>query len=348
MWAPGFSRDGALIFYGGGHGGSLDVALFIFDFSTGLWSRVGPAMPTSPLSFADLDPIWADHQVQGQPVVLGVHTYNYPTYVPPGVSGVGPRGGWLLPQHAHIHTGGFSGGALPHAVDLATGTWMRFSRGPGVTGPFNLGGTIDDTRRGRVWWSTLGASVWNRMDWSDEHPRPVRTSSVKPAGAVYASGSYYPRHVYVPEADMVVGFWCEYAQTAVRGEVLNCSTGEPVRVGTADWPVMNVMGAGFGVDWCPATRKFYLYEGYGRTRVLTLQPSSLDFSSCSWTWGEEPFSKPAWAARNIGGGEVPLSRWRYIPTLGCFAWCDGPAFSDTCADGQRHKGVMQLWRPQGT
>ena len=40
-WAPGYSANGAMVFWGGGHGGGEDVSLYLFDFTTATWSRIG-------------------------------------------------------------------------------------------------------------------------------------------------------------------------------------------------------------------------------------------------------------------------------------------------------------------
>ena len=331
-----------MIYWGGGHGGGSDVSLYLFDFSTGLWSRVGPPNPAADYS-ASIDPVWDDYLVDGNYIVPGLHSYNYPSYVPPKASGTGAKGSWLLPQHISGN-----GGAIPHAVDLSTGKWTRFARAPGVSGQSPYAGAFEDTRRGRLWWAAMELPTLNMLDWAESHPRAIHRVRVLPEGAVYAFGGYYARHVYVPEADMAIGFWCQYGQTRVRGQVLNLASGNPVHVGGDPWPEKHMRGAGFGADWCSATQTFYFYEGFGSNKVITLKPSGLDFAKCSWQWGEEAFNGAAWAGSPGGGGEVPMSRWRYIPALKCFAWSDGPNFSALCADGQTRDGIMQLWRPLGT
>lgn len=350
-FAPGFSPHGALIFYGGGHGGGNDSGLYLFDFTTGKWSRVGPAMPATSYLASDemtgLDPQFYDYLHEGSYIVPGLHTYNYPAYVPPGVSGSGAKGSWVLPQLI----GGSTSGAKPHAVDLASGVWSRFATGTGASAQSPYAGSIEDTRRQRLWWAAMEQPTMNMLDWTQSHPRTIQSFAVQPAGNVYAFGGYYARHVYVAETDMAVGFWCQYGQTAVLGEVLDFSSGRPVRMAGNRWPAMTVRGAGFGVDWCGVTQAFYIYEGYGANRVLKLTPSSLEFHECNWTWREEPFANAAWETPPPGddrGGAQALSRWRYIPWLRCFAWSDGPGYKALCADGMVHDGVMQLWRPLGT
>lgn len=347
-WAPGYSAYGALAFWGGGHGGGDDVGLYVFDFTSGLWSRVGPDNPSTDYTNS-LDVTFYDYLHQGSYVVPALHTYNYPAYVPPNSSGTGARGSWLLPQLV----GGGSSGSQPHAVDLESGRWTRFTSAPGPnTGASTFAGSIEDTRRGRVWWAASDSTRLNMLDFADAHPRSIRNVQVQGVGGNFAFGGYYARHVYVPETDMVVGFWCLYAQSRVRGEVFDMTSGTPVRMGGESWPEQQVVGgAGFGVDWCPDTAAFYIYEGRGATRVLKLKPSSLEFHACTWTWSQEPFVGPAWEPNPNGvdrPGAQPMSKWRYIPWLRCFAWSDGPNFSAVCADGVRRSGVMQLWRPLGT
>jgi hypothetical protein len=347
-WAPGFSPYGALAFWGGGHGGGEDVSLYVFDFTTGLWSRVGPSNPATADYTQQLDPVWYDYLHEGSYIVPALHTYNYPSYVPPNLSGSGPKGSWLLPQLV----GAAGSGAKPHAVDLATGRWTRFSSNPGNWGQTPYAGSIEDTRRNRVWWFSTDSADINLLDLNEPHPRRVHVMPAAPAGTLLAFGGYYARHVYVPETDMAVGFWCYYGQSQLRGQIMDMTSGRPVELSGPTWPTRNMaLGAGFGVDWCPDTRSFYFYEGRGTTRVLKLTPSTLEFHQATWEWSEETFSSPAWETFGTNPepqGAHPFTRWRYIRWLKCFAWSDGPAFSAPGPDGVRRAGMMQLWRPLGT
>ena len=345
-WAPGFSPYGALVFWGGGHGGGSDVGLYVFDFTTGLWSRVGPANPAQDyLHLVEANVDFYDHLHEGSYIVPGLHTYNYPAYVPPDLPGSGPRGQWLLPQLV----GGANSGAKPHAVDLATGVWTRFSTGPGVGGQSPYTGSIEDTRRQRVWWATIGDAWMNMLDLTEPHPRNIHVRRLLPTGSQYGHGGYYARPVYVAETDMVVSLWCFYLQTRVRGEVYDLSRGELVHMGALTLPPLDIpTGAGFGLDWCPHTRAFYLYPGWGSEQVFKLTPSSLEFHECTWEWSEERFAGAVFQASGTGSGAQPFSRWRYVPWLRCFAWTDGPGVSGMVADGQQRDGIVQLWRPLGT
>jgi hypothetical protein len=348
-WAHGFSPYGALAFWGGGHGGGDDVGLTVFDFSTGLWSRIGPDNPAAQYSGADgesgLDPVFYDYLHEGSYIVPALHTYNYPAYVPPNLPGSGPKGSWLMPQLV----GGTKSGAIPHAVNLETGEWTRFSNGRGISGQSPYAGSIEDTRRNRVYWAAISGATLNMLNLNEVHPRSIQQVPILPRGTIFVHGGYYARHVYVPESDMAVGFWCRYQETLLRSEVLDLSPGTPVSRGAPALPEMNtLLGPGFGVDWCTHTQAFYFYEGRGSTRVLKLKPSSLEFHECSWAWTEEVFADPVFDVPSSGGGSQPFSRWRYVPWLRCFAWSDGPNCKGTVADGVARYGIMQLWRPQGT
>ncbi|UQA55967.1 hypothetical protein [Polyangium aurulentum] len=341
-FASGFSTYGAMVFWGGGHGGGDDVSLYVFDFTSNKWSRVGPSNPETDYNGL-VDPTWQDYLHEGSYIVPALHTYNYPTYVPPNKSGTGPKGSWLLPMLVRNGPP-----VAPHAVDLETGVWTRFSSAIGTfeaQGPYT--GVLEDTKRGRIFWAGSDEPGVNWLDFEETHPRTIHREKIAWA---WATGGYYPRHVYVPEVDMAVGFWTQYGQTKVLGEVLDMSSGVPVLKAFIPWPDHDVNGAGFGVDWCPITKKFYIYEGRGKNTVETLTPSSLDFTTATWTWGTETFGgdAPAWSTEMTGGGgDVAMSKWRYIPQLRSFAWSDGVAYSAP-VDGVTRDGIMQLWRPSGT
>lgn len=344
-WAPSFSAYGAMVFWGGGHGGGDDVSLYVFDFTTGLWSRVGPANPSFDYT-NQLSPDFYDYASNGNYIVPALHTYNYPAYVPPNLPGSGPKGSWLLP---HL-VGGAGSGAVPHAVDLQSGVWSRFSTERGSSGQSPYAGSIEDTRRNKVWWAAMDAGTLNMLDLDAAHPRTIQQVQVLPAGQLFSFGGYYARHVYVPEADMAVGMWCLYGQNRIRGEFLDMTSGRPVRLGGDNWPdIASANGAGFGVDWSPDHQAFYIYSGFGSTAVTKLKPSTLEFHQATWTVTQESFNGAAWESPasnpNRQGAQV-MSKWRYIPWLRCFAWCDGPGVSGPSPDGVTRAGVMQLWRPR--
>lgn len=349
-WANG--DRGSISHWGGGHGGGDNHALWDFDLNSRLWRRIGPSNPPTDYIAAVDAPgnDWNDYLWEGSYIVPSLHTYNYPAYVPPGYPGAGTKGQWILP---HL-VGGPNSGGKPHAVDLSTGVWTRATSNFAVTdNGETYSGSIYDSKRGRLYWAAIGAFRFNRIDFNDPAPRAVSQVTITGGGGNFAFGGYYARHVYVPEADMALGLYTYYAQTNIRGEVFNFASGNPVSMGviTSSLPVLNfVHGAGFGFDWCPITRAFYLYEGRGTATVYKLTPSTLNFATCTWTLTTESFSNPAWdsVTGNTALGPQPMSRWRYIPWARAFGWSDGPDASGVCVDGQTRTGIMQLWRPAGT
>ena len=265
----------------------------------------------------------------------------------------------LLP----LLVGGANSGDKPHMIDLETGVWSRAATNfvTGYLGSSPYCGSIEDTTRNRVWWAGTGSTSMRWLDLTEAHPRTMHTHAIA-GGNNFAFGGYYSRHVYVPEADMAVGIWLRYGDTTpVRGEVFDMSSGVPVRTATLDsaLPSFTITswdggpGPGFGMDWCPITQAFYLFEGPGATRVIKLTPSSLDFASCTWTFSTESYTNSAvglsmgtWG--DPGAGSQPFSKWRWIDGLKCFCWSDGPTSSGVCRDGVTRTGLMQIWRPAGT
>ena len=352
VYASGYSQFGAVCFYGGGHGGGDDSSLYVFDMTVQMWSRVGPAMPSTDYT-ASVDPTWKDFLVSGSYVVPAVHTYGFPSYLEPGIGGTGPKGAWMLPL-----TVSGSPTSSPHNVDLATGVWTR---GTTTARAAEVGevyaGAFRDSVRKRTYWGEMGVNLLKWIDETEAAPRTLRTLSVPS----FSFGGYYSRHVYVPEADQTIGLWLRYADTTpLRGEVFSHVTGVPVHAGgiDANLPSINLFnwegspGPGFGFDWCPDTQAFYLMEGPGVTRVLKLTPSTLNFATCSWTitaittpaFAKEP---PSGISGGPGAGSQPFSKWRYIKALKSFVWSDGPSTSGVCVDGATRTGLFQLWRVPG-
>lgn len=346
-WCPQYSRYGAMVFWGGGHGGGEDHGVYVFDFTTGLWSRVG-AMPPAADYTASLDATWIDYLHGSDRIVPALHTYNYPAYVRPGLPGVGAKGAWLLPALVHS-----SVAHAPHIVDLETGAMSRYTTNAyPMRGGSPYAGSIEDTSRDVVWVGTVGDSYLTKIDLT----QASRTQTdVLVAGGSYAFGGYYARHVYVPEADMAVGFWCRYGETALRGEVIDLATGSPVWTTYLDAALssFDMTGAGFGIDWCPDKQAYYAYEGSGAARVVKITPSSLDFATCTWSITTETVTGlvnqgAGGYGGGTGAGSQPMSKWRYNALLGCFVWCDGPVPSGHVArDGGTRSGLVQLWRPAG-
>lgn len=347
VYIPDYGTHGAMVFWGGGHSGGEDCGLKVFDLGQRRWSRIGPDNPASAYTGAGgstnlRDPDWSDFDHAGQKILAGLHTYAYPAYVPAAMPLGGSRGSWLLP---HIVADAVRG--APHRVDLATGVGSRFTSNFAANRDSPYCGTLHDTKRHVIWWGSSGDASINKVDLKSAAP------SVTVVGFAAGWGGYYGVPVYVPEADMGIVFWTDYGDSRIRGKVLDLESGTPVQIVVSPWPLTGsgapvVGGGGYGVDWCPVTRAFYFYAGFGTTAVYKLKPSTLDFGTCTWTWSTETFSAPAWEPHTSSGyGEVPFTRWRYVPSHRGFGWSDGQNYSAACVDGSTRGGIFQIWRPAG-
>lgn len=358
VFADQFSEYGAMLYWGGGHNGGEDSSIYCFDLTTRLWSRIGPEMPTfeyhGGASHPALDSTFYDYLWQGSYIVPALHTYGYPFYLPPGLPGAGPKGSWVIPQLV----GNANSGAVPHMVDLDTGVWSRMTTNKLYqdTGSTYASAFVD-RKRNKVYWGSLYGSSLLAMDLNEQHPRTM----YRQAGASMGGIIYYPCHVYVPEADAVIGFGMQYGQTRIEYELIELSTGLPRNPATianatfgGNYNMPPTAGGGLpsavSADWCPETQSFYLYGGYGSTEVVKLTPSSLNFATCSWTMTTEPFPGAAMAAGGLASqGAQPFTRWKYIRKLRSFVWSDGPNVSlPNTETGISNPGAFQLWRPLGT
>ena len=350
---PDASANGALMMWGGGHGGGLNLKALVFDFTSRQFSAAGPENPASdytggPPDLPGLDASWSDYNTGADYIVPGLHSYNFLTYAPANVSGVGSKGALVLSLIVPSAVN-----AAPHFIDLATNRMSRASSNVGVSGTGYGAGGVYDSLRQRYWWTTSGQTTINLLDWTESHPRTVHTYSLSTA---WGLDSYYALFRYIPEADVALGLWCEYGSNAVKGEVWDMSTSPPTRMAQLTLPSYpngnagagDILGSGFGWDWCPITGAAYLYMGYASTTVWKLTPSSLALASATWTWSTETFTGAVYSNPwPTNFGEQPLGRWCYVPALRCFCWA-WPIGTHTTTSGGTTTGVMQLWRPLGT
>lgn len=350
VFAPDYSELGAMVYWGGGHGGYDGTEFYIFDLSTQKWSRLNDAVPFdyAPQISAE----WCDVVYNSQPVAPASHTYSHVVYISPAAGG-GPKGSWCLPYNVY---GGNSGpsqgpsGYRPHAVDLATGTWSRLTTN--TTSPAYTygayGGCFIDSRR-NVLWGMAGneASVAAKISLSEK----IRT--VEEVNGVYASTAYFVP-VAVPEKDCMVA--CAIyndGNHTISMTGYDLSTGKPVGFAiNFSSKQKATRDAGIGMDWCPDTGKFYLYEGFG-TNVLYVAtpPANGDWKNGTWTWTTETMGGEA--PVNVievlpnAQGAQPFTKWKYNAKLRCFMWSQGTVTRPS-PDGQSRAGAFQLYRPLGT
>jgi hypothetical protein len=179
----------------------------------------------------------------------------------------------------------------------------------------------------------------------------VRT--IEEINGVYAATIYFVP-VPVPEKDMMVA--CAIYEDGKRNISMtgyDLSSGNPSNFALKFATTQVVtLGAGIGMDWCPDTGKFYLYEGFG-TNVLYVAnpPADGDWKNGTWTWTTETMGgeQPANVLEVVptAQGAHPFTKWKYNTKLRCFMWSQGTVVRNS-PDGQSRAGAFQLYRPLGT
>lgn len=337
VFSPDYSQYGAMIYWGGGHGGYDGTEFYIFDLTTQQWLRLNDPVSTDFL--ANIDATWTDYNTANGPVVPASHTYSLPVYIPPAFGG-GVKGSWCLPYNVY---GGHNSYA-PHAVDLATGTWSRLTvdtLNPSIPSPY--GGCFVD-KRGMIW-GLAGPD-------SNQHVKIDLSQSTKHVTLVtsFYSPGYYFCPCYVASKDMMVAVWCNYGQTTLQVAAYDLSSGTPVGFNVTLGSSEPVAGPGSGIDYCPDTGKFYVYDANGLTTIHVLTPPT-DWKNGTWTWSTETMGGEAPVNVNSvlpgGTGWNTFSKWKYNPALKCFMWSQGTV-SRPSPDGVTRSGAFQLYRPLGT
>ena len=344
VFAADFSELGAMIYWGGGHGGYDGTEFYIFDLTTQTWSRLNNPVPTD--FSANINKEWCDTSYEGQPVVPASHTYSHVVYISAAAGG-GPKGSWCLPYN--VYGQGFSG-YKPHAVDLATGTWSRLTTN--TTDPSyvygSYGGCFVDTKRNVIWgMAGTEGTVAGKIALAS------KPTIVENVNGVYAPTIYFVP-VAVPEKDMMIACSVyEDGRKIISLTGYDMSSGQPVGFGIKfATPQTVTRGAGIGMDWCPDTGKFYLYEGFGSTTLYVASPpADGDWKNGTWTWSTEIMAgeQPANVVEVVPSaqGAQPFTKWKYNTKLKCFMWSQGTT-KRASPDGQIRAGAFQLYRPYGT
>jgi hypothetical protein len=336
------------------------------------------------------DDVFYDYLWNGSYIKLANHSYLHNAYVPESQGG-GKNGSLLLPCSSYSHDRG-DADPRNGKVDTFTLHLMNLHSGRGVravTAPVAHAGETDgfkgftqtisvrDTTRGRLWFLRNGVPQAQYLDLTGgAAPYAVTAHTVQKVSGGNADYTVTANStwVYVPEADAMVAIYPTNANSipaaapsglvGVQVYSINGS-GNLIDQERADFqtrlPIATYSfpkgGVLVGVAWVPASvvggfGKFYIYEGFGDTYCYTLTPSSLDFTSCTFTWGREDFSGATpvfknaylntdWQRLGVQG------KWQFVSALGCLAWQDGPNTSGVCVDGTTRQGIVQLWRPPG-
>lgn len=344
VYAPDYSALGAMVYWGGGHSGYDGTEAYLFDLTTRMWSVLGAPVATDYL--ADIDPTWTDYLQDEGYVPPASHTYSLPTYISPA-NGGGTKGSFCLPYNVYgpdeaneVPGNNFA----PHVLDLATGQWSRLTTNtwaPTFGGGPNGGSIVD--KRGVLWsMPGFGGNVHAKIDLLAETKTVVEANFWAPG--------YYFVPCYVPELDVMICPYCDYGTTEIKLVGYDLSSGSPVAFTITQATTRDALGPGVGIDWCPETQKFYLYDGSGETDLHVLTPGAV-WDQDDWTWATETMGgeAPADAAEVFGGpmdSDQVLSKWKYNRAAKAFMWSMGTV-ARQCTDGVTRAGAFQLYRPLG-
>lgn len=348
VFASDFSDYGAMVYFGGGHGGYDGTEYYIFDLGTRQWSRTGEIPPNGYFDYMDTE--WCDYLQNGSYIIPSQHTYSHAVYLSAAQAG-NAKGSFLLTYQ--VFGGGpgegpAAGRQQPHAIDLSTGVSSRYTSNTGspylASGPY--GGSFIDTNRNVVWaMPGHGTNANAKIDLNNP------TKSVESVTSFYSPG-YYFAPVFIKEKDMLIAAWCGYGSTDIALAGYDLSSGTPVGFEIIQGSTRTAPhGPGFGMDYCPHTGKFYAYEGFGSTTVHVLTPP-FDWKTGTWTWSSETMSgeTPVFVGDLFGGsaqGGQVLTKWKYNQKLRSFMWSQGTV-SRQSTDGVTRDGAFQLYRPLGT
>lgn len=324
-----YSTYGAMFYRGGGHAGGSSTTLYAFDFTDRRWAAVNG--PPHPMPFREDDTdSGAPHfdmsfaEAPGEEIPHVPHTYGGIVYLPASAIG-NRRGAWMQT---------FSGGSVvsSHLCDLDTGRYSRAaSNAPQEPGSY--GAAVYDSRRNRVWY--VPDTAHPRLNYLDlgESPRTWRTLDVS---------TWTPNHgqqvmAYVSEEDLLVALYGGPYYSYQPG-IYVCPLGEsPLRF-VQVWDGTSVAEPNLATswDWVAETGKFYGYTGRGRSEVFAFSPPAGDWLTGTWSYEKQTLTgadgaTPSYHGIDSGGGVY--GRFRYVPPLRSFGWCDRPG------------DLFQLWRP---
>lgn len=351
VFASDYSEFGAMVYWGGGHGGYDGVEAYVFDLTTQMWSRIGEPIPYDFLPETSAD--WCDVLYKGQHVPPASHTYSHPVYIS-RANGGGAKGSFCLPYNVYgggPGSGNGSNGYRPHLLDLASGTWSRWTTNtmdvPASYGPY--GGSFIDAKRNVFWGmaATEGQSAV-KVDLN----KAVKTFEL--VTNVGAPTMYFVP-IHVPEKDMAIAssiYGNGEGVIAMTGFDLSGGKPVPFAIKFAVPQICDIRFPGISIDWCPDTGKFYLYVGLGTSKLyVATPPSSGDWKNGTWTWSIETMGGevPVNALEVAPGaqGVQPFTKWKYNRKLKCFMWSQGTV-SRMSPDGKLRSGAFQLYRPLGT
>jgi hypothetical protein len=339
-FAPDYSRLGAYLVNGGGHGGYYGNEVYAFDLDTRRWERLSEPYEPSPgargwiARDAPLGPTGSREEGEYAPgVPASCHNYDTIQYLPAALAG-NRRGAFVRLNGiaCGLLDSQFSGRA--HAFDLDRRRWARFSTN--LTTPADGGrgasATCLDTRRARFWAVGNGHYAATRFldiktrTWSSvrHDPRRAHNFTFNISGAYHEGLDlfvviHYPISGKDPDRSSLWAMDCGRTEEGWH------------RIAT-EGP--RPLGRGPGLEWCPPLSCFVAYEGRGVSRVMKLRPPESAPFSRPWTWEAEEIGGEAPVGRKSGAPHY--SRFCWAPAVRCFIWADA------------HDQPVQTWRLRGT
>lgn len=375
VWADGYSEDGALVHFGGGHGANIGCFSYLFDVTSRRWKQVGAELnlPAEDMwsgghpygSVPDArDPLWLDYDHQGSRIIVLAHQYATVSYLAPDEGGA-PVTGSLLTANAE----GDQTASKPSAwgswtFDLTDGRMERSlagEPGPGISSGSLI--AVKDTVNRKLWYFAQGKSEVRYHDLDAPVPRPLETTTraVEPGAPNDGYTIVYDvTWLFVPEAKAALLFQGTGEVDSGLGVYLvDFASGTPT-MAAVDIPFHPAGATGFahgalnvGAAWDSKRQRVVLYEGLGDAFTHVLTPSSTDFRAATWTWSRESYG-----GREPANGQGPIAaadsmqgawgRWRYVPTLDVFLWTDGPGVTAETEDGATRDAIVQFWAAEGT
>lgn len=340
--------QGSMLIYGGGDNDYLYNEVYRYDVATQLWSRMtDPCLPIYLYAGSYTDgtqnsvtvgpgygEYWAD--TSGTSTVYGQlaadHTYGRTLWCPPGSFGNDPLGYYVVPQ---IITGSNAKNSSRylHYLPLSQpkkndgtaqanfGNWFRStSQYPVLSG---FGCSVYDPANNRVVMLHDGDFA-TTMYWMNCANFTVGTLNLTPV--VFGKGLLVGQYGTAAR-DSATGFFMAAAlndATISNNAILQLVDPNTLQIKYAAISgSLPPVGKG-GWDWVQSWGAWVYYEGGGEKVVWTLKKPASDpwnnpwvMSSQSLAFNGTPFIR--------SGGNQHISRFRYVPSAGCFIWAAATA-----------------------
>ena len=312
-FVPKYSRVGAYVVAGsGGHAHPDNHGALIFDFSTGMWTRLdnanGVALKTEyPYAYSTSEGNGAPwHEISGSNVPLPPHPYACMAYSPDGTKG------------SIIHVTKNAVGRestisqCAHKFDLATRMWSRASTGASGRADYESDALWDEARN--RWWLLINTQQnYNNVMYLD------RADSVYKTTATFA----YP-------SSAIEG----YARVMLHDRMIlrNCGASKGLFLFDPDspssgWIKLNVAGSlpNSSNRWARYSNGawYSMPSGGGSTLTRIVPPSNPKtgmWTVDSVTLGGTP---PPTGQRGYYTDKNHYTRLFYVPLIDCLAWVPG-------------------------